>query len=120
MKTKFRAFYNGRFYYSDNNEGECFFSLDSDGVVFEIVSNDGHIDIAKDAKIDQFTGIQDKHGVDIYEGDIVEHRSDLSSASDVKYFEGAFIAGAAITLNALINFNCPKNVSVIGNTHEDK
>ena len=51
---------------------------------------------------------------------LLNFADDFNIASEVKYFEGAFIAGSPLTSNALINFNCANNVSVIGNIYENK
>jgi len=65
-----------------------------------------------------WTGMKDKNDKKIYAGDIIRHELHPVNGL-VSYFEGAFIWGVALANNALINYNCPKFMEVIGNIHEN-
>jgi len=69
-------------------------------------------------KLMQFTGLQDKNGTDIYEGDIV--RRSISGATptrtDEVYFnKGSFVIGAGDFIKPLNRFY---TLEIIGNIHE--
>jgi uncharacterized phage protein (TIGR01671 family) len=118
-EIKFRAYVSwfndeadkieGRFIYSEYVEGKRDFGflIHDDCLQHKLIGEKFSI------KWGQFTGLHDKNGKEIYEGDIIKA---LTSSAVIVFFEGAFCCYDG-------NFTLPFGVSansleIIGNIHE--
>ena len=114
-EIKFRAFYQGKMYYSCNDytvwAGGKNASITGDGIGGTILTED----------VMQFTGLHDKNGKMIYEGDIIKFKAWGNSwTGEVKYYYGGF--SPFYSRDAKIDFGDVDNevCEVIGNIYENK
>lgn len=121
MVPKFRAWdkENDRMIYP-STEGVCF-ELDDDGINILDVSGDypeDHTFPAIDSFLMQSTGLKDKNGVEIFEGDVVEWLGHRGIVEFVLNNQQTMIIGASGYITYL-DYSTDFNTEVIGNIHEN-
>ena len=73
-------------------------------------------------EIDQFTGMQDKNGIDVYEGDLIELHGNKNGCVQVCFinaYVGGWVLSEALENHISLGARAPSDIEVIGNIHEN-
>lgn len=124
-RMRFRVYWNGKMYYPGNDQdlpifwyltldGECYAFPAKMGVRFDPAIYEGAVAM-------QRTGIQDRQGCDIYDGDIISFKPPASFDQD-RRTKGVvmFVSGRYVLVTAGHDMNvCQQNMDVVGNIYQN-
>jgi uncharacterized phage protein (TIGR01671 family) len=117
-QLKFRAFFKDDMHYNHS------VSLSLNGIV-HYLDTDGEwkCDIEGNGEdigviVMQYTGLNDRHGTEIYEGDIIKRNSNLLRNSPVVFVSGSFIVKEGEDENGIFGIRIRTDFEVIGNIYQ--
>lgn len=120
-ELKFRIWIIDEKRYYDESDEESYMIVPNGNVTYtsEAYEEDGMwfndtTSATNDVIVEQYTGLKDKNGKEIFEGDLVEYEKD--NIASVRFEYGGFYP----FVEPYNDFGCPsgKEVEVIGNIHE--
>ena len=132
-EIKFRAWYSqgDEWLYAGKRNGESSFPFtvsSPDRLMLSDSSQNNVWELPDESELIwcQYTGLKDKNGVEIFEGDIVEHSIHLIEKPILKqilFYEGSFIAkpkhDGSQSYMSMIHFNPLQTMRVIGNIYKN-